>query len=213
MFMITLNKKNIKRIAVGCVCASALCIGWFSTSSLRESSTQVNSNNSIKISSTQDIQTFFTGYGFTADPVDISADKVEIPKNWDDSFAAFNTLVAQSGFDLTDYEGKTVEKWLARIPALSLGENTVYGVLLVYKETVIGSYLLEKPSGKVTGLADALQESADNAAAQAAMQELETQSALGTQGADGDINIQILPEQEASTDAIDTPSESVFPTE
>ncbi len=212
MFMITLNKKNIKRIAVGCLCATVLCVGWFSTSSLREDSTHANSNN-IKISSTQDIQTFFTGYGFSSDPVDISADKVEIPKSWDDSFAAFNTLVAQSGFDLTDYKGKTVEKWLARIPAFSIGDSTVYGVLLVYKETVIGSYLLEKPSGKVTGLADALKQSADNATSQATMQEAETQSALGTEGENGDINIQILPEQQASTDIVETPNESVFPTE
>ncbi len=46
----------------------------------------------------------------------ITADKVKIPRKWDDSFSAFNGVVQQSGMDLTRYKGKTVEKWTALIP-------------------------------------------------------------------------------------------------
>ena len=57
--------------------------------------------------------------------------------------------------DLTRYKGKTVEKWTALLPAVSKGDTMSYGVLLVYKKKAIGAYLLEKPSGVVTGLKDA----------------------------------------------------------
>ena len=57
--------------------------------------------------------------------------------------------------DLTRYKGKTVEKWTALLPAVSKGDTMSYGVLLVYKKKAIGAYLLEKPSGIVTGLKDA----------------------------------------------------------
>ena len=101
------------------------------------------------------------------DGASITADKVKIPRKWDDSFSAFNGVVQQSGMDLARYKGKTVEKWTALIPAASSGETSRYGVLLVYNKKAVGAYLLEKPSGNVTGLADAAGKlaQADSAAA------------------------------------------------
>lgn len=78
-------------------------------------------------------------------------DKVKIPKKWDDSFTAFDQVVGESGMSLADYKGKTVEKWTVLCPALSDGETDCYCVLLVYKAQAIGAYLLEKPSGEVSG--------------------------------------------------------------
>ena len=43
----------------------------------------------------------------------------------------------------------------ALIPAASRGDVSSYGVLLVYRKKAVGAYLLEKPSGVVTGLKDA----------------------------------------------------------
>ena len=111
-----------------------------------------------RIESAQDIQTWFTGYGLDVDGASITADKVKIPRKWDDSFSAFNGVVQQSGMDLARYKGKTVEKWTALIPAASSGETSRCGVLLVYKKKAVGAYLLEKPSGIVLGLQDARNE-------------------------------------------------------
>ena len=129
-----------------------------------------------KIETAQDIQTWFTGYGIEVDGASITADKVKIPRKWDDSFSAFNTVVGQSGLDLERYKGKTVEKWQALIPAASNGEESCYGVLLVYKKKPVGAYLLAKPSGLVTGLGDAqaAMAEADEAEAAAAAPSEET---------------------------------------
>ncbi len=154
MFVVTLGKSGLRRLGVGVMCCAVLAFSailgrYISTRAVTASAPAVS-----KIESTQDIQTWFTGYGLEVDPASITADKVKIPRKWDDSFSAFNTVVTQSGLDLTRYKGKTVEKWLAVVPARSSGDTTCYAVLLVYKKKAIGAYLLEKPSGVVTGLAD-----------------------------------------------------------
>ena len=112
--------------------------------------------------------------GLDVDGTSITADKVKIPRKWDDSFSAFNGVVQQSGMDLTRYKGKTVEKWTALIPAASSGETSRYGVLLVYRKKAVGAYLLEKPSGTVIGLKDA----------QTAMAQAEQQDAQQVSGED-----------------------------
>ena len=154
MFVVTLSKASVKKLGVGVMCCalvvfSAMLGRYISTRSVAVAAA------SNKIESAQDIQTWFTGYGLDVDGASITADKVKIPRKWDDSFSAFNGVVQQSGMDLARYKGKTVEKWTALIPAASRGDVSSYGVLLVYKTKAVGAYLLEKPSGTVTGLKDA----------------------------------------------------------
>ena len=154
MFVVTLSKTSLKKLGLGAMCC-ALVVGSALLGRFISNRTVAVSAAVNKIESAQDIQTWFTGYGLDVDGASITADKVKIPRKWDDSFSAFNGVVQQSGMDLTRYKGKTVEKWTALIPAASRGDVSSYGVLLVYKKKAVGAYLLEKPSGTVTGLKDA----------------------------------------------------------
>lgn len=154
MFVVTLNKTSLKKVGAGALCCALVIfsafLGRYISTRTVAAAAGVN-----RIESAQDIQTWFTGYGLDVDGASITADKVKIPRKWDDSFSAFNGVVQQSGMDLTRYKGKTVEKWTALIPAASRGDVSSYGVLLVYRKKAVGAYLLEKPSGVVTGLKDA----------------------------------------------------------
>ena len=154
MFVVTLNQTSLKKVGLGVACCALVVfsavLGRYISTRTAPVAASVN-----KIESAQDIRTWFTGYGLDVDGATITADKVKIPRKWDDSFSAFNGVVQQSGMDLTRYKGKTVEKWTALIPAASRGEASSYGVLLVYRKKAVGAYLLEKPSGIVTGLKDA----------------------------------------------------------
>ena len=161
MFVVTLNKTSLKKVGAGALCCALVIfsafLGRYISTRTVAAAAGVN-----RIESAQDIQTWFTGYGLDVDGTSITADKVKIPRKWDDSFSAFNGVVQQSGMDLTRYKGKTVEKWTALIPAASSGETSRYGVLLVYRKKAVGAYLLEKPSGTVIGLQDAQQESGED---------------------------------------------------
>ena len=153
MFVVTLSKASVKKAGVGALCCALVVFSAMLGRYISTRTVAVAAANN-KIESAQDIQTWFTGYGLDVDGASITADKVKIPRKWDDSFSAFNG-VQQSGMDLTRYKGKTVEKWTALIPAASRGDVSSYGVLLVYRKKAVGAYLLEKPSGVVTGLKDA----------------------------------------------------------
>jgi hypothetical protein len=184
MFVVTLGKSSLRRLGVGLMCcavvaASALLGHYISTRTVAASASTVS-----KIESAQDIAAWFSGYGLEVDTASVTADKVKIPRKWDDSFSAFNTVVTQSGLNLTRYKGKTVEKWLAELPAQSSGDNTCYGVLLVYKKKPVGAYLLEKPSGVVTGIQDA--QSAMAEALTGSYAETETEDAQQTSGEEYD---------------------------
>ena len=153
MFVVTLNKTSLKKVGAGALCCALVIfsafLGRYISTRTVAAAAGVN-----RIESAQDIQTWFTGYGLEVDGTSITADKVKIPRKWDDSFSAFNGVVQQSGMDLTRYKGKTVEKWTALLPAVSKGDTMSYGVLLVYKKKAVGAYLLERPSGVVVGLKD-----------------------------------------------------------
>ncbi len=191
MFMLTIQKANLKKVGAVALCGVVL-VAAVAAGKLVRKSNQRATAASANIASTQDIQTYFLGFGLETDPTDITADKVKVPRKWDDSFAAFNKIVSQSGQDLSDCKGKKVEKWLAAIPSLGTGGQTVYGVLLVRNQKVVGAYLLEKPSGNVSGLSDVVQtmaekETADESEA-AALPEEEAPVSLDTEvaaGADG----------------------------
>ena len=170
MFVVTLKKAGLKKVGVGVLCCALVVfsavLGRYISGRSVMAAAAASGN---KIESAQDIQTWFTGYGLDVDAATIAADKVKIPRKWDDSFSAFNGVVQQSGMDLARYKGKTVEKWTALIPAASNGDASRYGVLLVYKKKAVGAYLLERPSGVVVGLKDM----------QAAMAEAEAQQTSG----------------------------------
>ena len=168
MFVVTLNRDSFKKVGAGVLCCALVVFSAMLGRYISSRSVAAAAANH-KIESAQDIQTWFTGYGLDVDGATITADKVKVPRRWDDSFSAFNGVVQQSGMDLARYKGKTVEKWTALIPAASRGDVSSYGVLLVYKKKAVGAYLLQKPSGTVTGLRDA----------QAAMARQEAQQVSG----------------------------------
>ena len=169
MFLFTVTKPGLRQAGALALCA--VCLAGTVTAAVRLAGKSVAASATVQttIENTQDIGTYFTGYGFEVDLSTAAVDKVKIPKKWDDSFAAFNQIVQESGLDLADYKGKTVEKWTALIPAASSGETSRYGVLLVYRKKAVGAYLLERPSGVVVGLKDM----------QAAMAEAEAKQTSG----------------------------------
>lgn len=166
MFFFTFNKNGLHRAGTVALCAVCLAgtLGLVSHFSGQNVAAQAGTERTIN--STQDIAGYFADHGFEIDVASATVDEVKIPKDWDDSFLAFNTVVGESGSTLEKYKGKTVEKWVALCPGMSSGDEKTNCVLLVYKKSPIGAYLLEQPSGEVTGLTTGAAEQAQQTAAQ-----------------------------------------------
>ena len=168
MFLFTMTKPGLRQAGALALCG--VCLAGAITAAVHFTGGTVAAGADAEpgIETTQDIAAFFKGFGLEVDLATAAVDKVKIPKTWDDSFTAFDQVVGESGMTLADYKGKTVEKWTVLCPALSDGEQDTYCVLLVYKGKAVGAYLLEKPSGEVSGLISAAQTLAE---AQAAAEE------------------------------------------
>ncbi len=195
MFMVTLEKRNLRRVVGVALVGVAICGLWFGRQYFSGQTENATTKQVVQITTTQDIQTYFTGYGITIDQENLSADRVQVPSTWDDSFIAFNEVVAQSGYDLSAHKGETIEKWVANIPAQSTGENTQYAVLLLQDDNIVGAYLLEKPSGVVTGLDDAV-----IAMAQLLVGNIDEGDAAQAQESDSELSEQAQSSAEASAD-------------
>lgn len=165
MFLFTVTKPGLRQAGAVALCAVCLC--GTVAAAVRFSGDSVPASAAVSgIETTQDIAAYFTGRGFDTDLSTAAVDKVKIPKKWDDSFAAFDQVVQESGLTLADCKGKTVEKWTVLCPELSTGEKDTYCVLLVYKARPVGAYLLQQPGGEVQGLVTTAETMAQAADAQ-----------------------------------------------
>lgn len=106
MFLFTVTKPGLRQAGALALCA--VCLAGTVTAAVRLAGKSVTASATVQttIENTQDIGTYFTGYGFEVDLSTAAVDKVKIPKKWDDSFTAFNQVVGESGLTLADYKGK-----------------------------------------------------------------------------------------------------------
>lgn len=151
MLVITLNKKSIKKMAVTAVGVIALAAVAFSAASFFNRSVPAAANGST-VKGTEDMASFFLGYGIEVNIATAQVSKVNIPKKFDEDFEAFNKIIIDSGFDLSRLKGKNIDKWIMEAPNRCEGGETAYAVLLVREDKVVGAYLLYQPSGEVKPL-------------------------------------------------------------
>ena len=160
MFVLTMNRKGLKKAAVALGCAALLVLSAVAATNALRGDAQPTalgggtgfSGGKIKLKTTDEMLEYLRGMGLEADLASAAVDQVKVPKKWDESFEAFNAVIQQSGLDLTKVKGKTVEKWDFVIPSRSAEGQTVSAILLVRKQVLVGAYLISRPSGEVTAL-------------------------------------------------------------
>ncbi|MFQ7726524.1 MAG: DUF4830 domain-containing protein [Ruthenibacterium lactatiformans] len=157
MFVCTLRKGGLRKLAVVAVCGVVLAGAAITVGVVRNKGDAVDAAAqggalSQQITGAQDVATFLQGYGVEVDPTTAEVSTVTVPRKWDDNFKAFNEVIKESGLDLSRVKNKKVDKWVVLIPAQSTETQKSYGVVLVYKNEAKGAYILQKPSGEVLPL-------------------------------------------------------------
>ena len=94
MFVMTLNKGGLKKLAAVGVCALALAAGALGLRMLDKGGEAVDtaavptSALNQKINGAEDVKAFLAGYGLEVDPTTAEVTAVQVPRKWDDSFKA-----------------------------------------------------------------------------------------------------------------------------
>lgn len=152
MFVVTMNKKTLRKVIVVAVCAVVTVAAAFAAVGVSQAVSAAASAGESTVHNTQEMVEFLLGYGVEADAGSAEVTKIRIPKKFDEDFKAFNEVIKTSGMDLEKYRGKEADKWVLEAPNKTVESEKAYAVLLVRNDKVIGAYLIFQPSGNVEAL-------------------------------------------------------------
>ncbi len=150
MFVVTLNKKSLKKALIG-LFAVVLVFGV--GLSLRmflfeDEVVFLSKKNTIELENTQEMIEYIKEKGYTADIQSAQVKEVKIPKQFDAEFENFDEKIKQAdGFSLEKYKNDEVSKWIFELSDYQVEGKEGVAVLLLDDDKLIGSYLLEYPEG------------------------------------------------------------------
>ena len=91
------------------------------------------------------------GWEVAASPVEST--QVKIPEEPSEVFDRYNTLQKGQGYDLSQYGGRKVMRYVYKVTNYPGATAPVYATLLIYKNQVIGGDVTDtSPDGKIHGL-------------------------------------------------------------
>ena len=133
MMMMT-AKVNIKKILIGLIAAIALIIAlvslWGGNGTEKATVTAMSDNDSrVQFLESQ-------GWQVTTSPKEAS--QVKIPTEQTPVYSRYNDLQKSQGYDLSEYAGKTVMRYVYEVQNYPDAQQPVYATLLVYKNKIIG---------------------------------------------------------------------------
>ena len=90
---------------------------------------------------------FLKDFGWEVTPSPRESSQVKIPEEASRLFERYNNLQKAQGYDLTDYAGKKVMRYVYEITNYPGAKEPVYATLLVYKNNIIGGDVTATGSG------------------------------------------------------------------
>ena len=115
MFVYSMRAGTIRFFGVICIALAALValIAFVPELQPVEASAEAQEQTITydKVRSDEDRVAFLAQFGWTVDPTPVESTTVTIPREFDKVFAAYNELQRAQGLDLSEYGGKTVERY------------------------------------------------------------------------------------------------------
>lgn len=132
--MVMTAKVDIKKtviILAAVVGAILALILLFGGSGSATASAPAASNNDSRVK-------FLTDFGWTVNASPTQSSQVRIPEKQSELYERYNALQKSQGYDLTQYAGKTVMRYVYKVTNFPGATDPVYATLLVYKNQIIG---------------------------------------------------------------------------
>ena len=148
MMMMT-AKVNIKKVLIALMAAVALIIALISILGGKEPEPTAVTTMSDNGSRVQ----FLESQGWQVITSPKEASQVKIPTEQSPVYSRYNELQKSQGYDLSQYAGKNVMRYVYEITNYPGAQQPVYATLLVYKNQIIGGDITNTAEqGKVQGL-------------------------------------------------------------
>ena len=126
------DKKKIAIIFAAVVVAIAALVLLLGGGGKASATAATNvSNNDARVA-------FLKNFGWDVTTSPVESSQVRIPEKLSDIFNRYNEMQKQQGYDLSQYAGKTVMRYVYKINNYPGAIEPVYATLLIYKNQVIG---------------------------------------------------------------------------
>ena len=146
--MVMTAKVDMKKILLLLAGAAALILSLILLLGGKDDAAETSAPMSSNDARVQFLRDF--GWDVTTSPTESS--QVRIPKEQSQVFERYNTLQKGQGYDLTQYAGKKVMRYVYRINNYPGATEPVYATLLVYKNQIIGGDVTDTAAkGKIRG--------------------------------------------------------------
>ena len=145
--MVMTTKVDLKKIAIILAAVAAVVLALIlllGGNDHTETSTTISGNDSrVK---------FLTDMGWEVAASPVESTQVRIPEQQSEVYARYNALQKSQGYDLSQYAGKNVMRYVYKISNFPDATEPVYATMLVYKNQVIGGDITDtSATGVVQG--------------------------------------------------------------
>lgn len=133
--MVMTAKVNIKKIAIILAAAAGVILAIVLLFGGNNGATQTGASS---ISSNDSRVKFLTDQGWEVSASPVESGQVRIPEEQSAVYERYNALQKSQGYDLSQYAGKTVMRYVYKVNNFPGATEPVYATLLVYKNQIIG---------------------------------------------------------------------------
>ncbi len=152
MFILT-AKVPKKRLLAGAITTLCCCLAVILALALTLGQRAVTTMAEVSgIRDNDDRVAYLTGLGWQVSSQPISTEELLIPDTFDESYTSYLALQAEQGFDLTQYCGKRVKRYVYQVTNHPSGEQGVQAALLIYRNRVVGGQVQSASGSFVHGL-------------------------------------------------------------
>ena len=146
--MVMTAKVDMKKIALILGVIAAVIIGLiliFGGNDTQTTAAAPISNNDARVK-------FLQNFGWEVSDSPTESGQVRIPEEMTEVFDRYNRLQKTQGYDLSNYAGKNVMRYVYKIENFPNAKEPVYATVLVYKNQIIGGDITDTAvGGKVQG--------------------------------------------------------------
>lgn len=154
MFVYTMRAGTIRFFSIVCIALAALVtliafVPELTPTAAAESEavSEAITFNYEKIRTNEDRIAFLAQFGWQVEGEAAEGTTVTVPREFDKVFAAYNELQRKQGLDLTNYAGKTVERYTYVVTNYEGASDKVLANLLIHRGCVIGGDICSAQAG------------------------------------------------------------------
>ena len=134
--MVMTAKVDMKKIIIALVAVAGLILGLVlllggGSKDAAPTAASGVTNNDARVE-------FLKGFGWDVSNSPTESGQVRIPEETKEVFERYNALQKSQGYDLSQFAGKTVMRYVYKVNNFPGATEPVYATLLVYKDQVIG---------------------------------------------------------------------------